>query len=74
MATDSPPFLGSIWRKLGKVSHLSDRHSATEVRPMNLRLVPIVFLLVACALVPRVDPAAKTPVGVRSHNASDVEV
>jgi len=48
---------------------------------MNLRLVatpiPLVacaFLLGACALVPRVDPAAKTPVGVRSHNASDVDV
>ena len=41
---------------------------------MNLRLVPIALLLVACALVPRVDPAAKTPVGVRSHNANDVDV
>ena len=41
---------------------------------MNLRLVPTPFLLVACALVARVDPAAKTPVGVRSHNASDVDV
>ena len=41
---------------------------------MNLRLLPIPFLLAACALIPRVDPAAKTPVGVRSHNASDVDV
>jgi hypothetical protein len=45
---------------------------------MNLRLVPTSFLLVACALVgrtdPAADPAADTPVGVHSHNASDVDV
>jgi len=41
---------------------------------MNLRFVPIPLLLAACALLPRVDPAAKTPVGVRSHNANDVDV
>jgi hypothetical protein len=41
---------------------------------MNALLAPASLLLGACALVARVDPAAKTPVGVRSHNASDVDV
>ncbi|HKT58994.1 MAG TPA: hypothetical protein VJQ46_03025 [Gemmatimonadales bacterium] len=41
---------------------------------MNLRLVPTSFLLVGCALVGRTDPTADTPVGVHSHNASDVDV
>jgi hypothetical protein len=41
---------------------------------MNSLLAPAPFLLAACVLVAPVDPAAKTPVGVRSHNASDVDV
>lgn len=41
---------------------------------MNAFLAPASLLLAACALVARVDPAAKTPIGVRSHNANDVDV
>ncbi len=41
---------------------------------MHSLLAPAPLLLAACALVGRVDPTAKTPVGVRSHNANDVDV
>jgi hypothetical protein len=41
---------------------------------MNRLLAPTPLLLAACALVGRADPAAKTPVAVRSHNANDVDV
>lgn len=34
----------------------------------------ISLLLAACGLVGRADPKASTPVAVRSHNASDVDV
>ncbi len=41
---------------------------------MKVLLAPASLLVAACALVGRGDPTAKTPVGVRSHNASDVDV
>jgi hypothetical protein len=41
---------------------------------MNLSLTPAPLLLAACVLVARSDPTAATPVGVHSHNASDVDV
>jgi hypothetical protein len=38
-------------------------------------LLPLTnLLLAACALVGRSDPTVNTPVGVHSHNASDVDV
>ena len=41
---------------------------------MNVLLALAPLLLAACALVRGSDPTANTPVGVHSHNASDVDV
>ena len=41
---------------------------------MKALLAPAPLLVAACALLGHGDPTAKTPVGVRSHNASDVDV
>jgi hypothetical protein len=41
---------------------------------MNVLRLPTPLLLAACTLVGRSDPTADTPVGVHSHNVSDVDV
>jgi hypothetical protein len=41
---------------------------------MKVLLAPLPLLLAACFLLGRSDPTANTPVGVHSHNESDVDV